>query len=374
MNKQQAIIIDCDPGNGVPGANVDDAIAIAFAAKSKSLDLHAIWTVFGNIPSPMGYASAKALLQSLREPAIIVRQGSDAPLNGERQRWIENREHMANDPHAPAQWLETGTPGASEKTTGQAPVAAAAGAAASVPVPAAAAAGAAASAATSVPAPAAATTHDLAADILSARKPINLIAIGPLTNVARVIREEPEAASQIAHIYAMGGALGFDDLVDTNFAVDPQAARIVLEAGIPLTLAPLDVTRTTHLSQARFDEIMAETDPRQAPWKSDIRNWLGPWLEFSDATRPVNGMWIHDLVAVAALSNPEIVTSQQTQVRIAGNGKLLLAKNAKDYAGKQDDSANLSAPVTIDLCERVNNDALIDLWARTVLHVESSGR
>ncbi|WEV41866.1 nucleoside hydrolase [Bifidobacterium sp. ESL0682] len=348
MNNQRTVIIDCDPGNGVPGANVDDAIAIAFAAKNNNLDLHAIWTVFGNTPSPMGYASATSLLRSLHETAITVRQGSDAPLNGNREHWIENREHMANDPHAPEEWREAGTLNVPASDTNTAAVAA--------------------------------TTHDLASDILSARKPVNLIAIGPLTNVAHVIQEEPETASQISHIYAMGGALGFDDLVDTNFAVDPQAARIVLESGIPLTLAPLDVTRTTHLSQARFDEIIDKADSQQSPWKSAIRGWLEPWLEFSDATRPVNGMWIHDLVALAALSNPEVVTSHQAKVCIAGNGKLILAQGMNDATSEQNNDADTdyaddcSAPVTIDLCDSVDNDALIDLWSRTVLGVDSSTR
>ena len=42
------LIIDCDPGNGIPGANVDDAIALAYAVRQPAFDVRAIWTVFGN--------------------------------------------------------------------------------------------------------------------------------------------------------------------------------------------------------------------------------------------------------------------------------------------------------------------------------------
>ena len=65
VNETRKIIIDCDPGNGIPGANVDDAIALAYAVRQPAFDVRAIWTVFGNTSATEGRAAAEALLASL---------------------------------------------------------------------------------------------------------------------------------------------------------------------------------------------------------------------------------------------------------------------------------------------------------------------
>ena len=44
------LIIDCDPGNGIPGANVDDAIALAYGVRQPVFDVRAIWTVCMAVP------------------------------------------------------------------------------------------------------------------------------------------------------------------------------------------------------------------------------------------------------------------------------------------------------------------------------------
>ncbi|WP_368041601.1 nucleoside hydrolase [Bifidobacterium asteroides] len=67
--------------------------------------------------------------------------------------------------------------------------------------------------------------------------------------MARLIRDEPQVVSHIERISIIGGAIGFGDEPDTNFVVDPVAAWLVLQSGIPTILVPFDVTRTTHLSE-----------------------------------------------------------------------------------------------------------------------------
>ncbi|WP_161522303.1 nucleoside hydrolase [Bifidobacterium xylocopae] len=330
------LIIDCDPGNGVPGANVDDAIALSYAAKCPELDLVSIWTVFGNTCSDQGWSSARRLLESLQESTIMVRRGADEPSCGGREHWIRNRRQAANDPQAPGQWRRNDPTRPKDASTGSTPATALA------------------------PAPPISSAHDLAQDLLATDKPTTVAAIGPLTNLSAVISKEPEAARRIGRIYVMGGALGFGDLVDTNFAVDPQAARTVLESGIPLTLVPLDVTRTTHLSQERWELLLGRADRTEAPWASDIDAWLAPWLHYSRRTRPVDGMWLHDLVAVAAASQPSLVRSETAEIAIAPNGKLHRADDSTLPAGS-------SQAVSVDLVTAVDNEALIDSWARVVL-------
>lgn len=297
-------IIDCDPGNGVAGANVDDALALAFAVRHPGLHVAAIWTVFGNTTSDLGYSAARKLLNSLGKERVTLRRGSDVPLSGERDRWIQVRRDAARASGAPRQWKQPDLGNGAEQPRGRQAQAAIA------------------------------SPHDLAQDILACHGHVSLVAIGPLTNIARLIRDEPWVIDRIERIYAMGGTLGYGNLVDTNFAVDPLAARIVLGSGIPITLIPLDVTRTTHLSRARWRKIC----DNQMPWMKDMDAWLTPWLEYSENTRPVDGMWIHDLVAVAAMTDPDVISSQPATVRIGENGKLY-----RDLTGRSDEAGRSGA-------------------------------
>ena len=76
------IIVDCDPGNGIPGANVDDALALLYALRHPELECRAVWTVFGNTPSDTGAKCAqeivdRAALSGQTPPHI--QQGSTHP-------------------------------------------------------------------------------------------------------------------------------------------------------------------------------------------------------------------------------------------------------------------------------------------------------
>jgi purine nucleosidase/pyrimidine-specific ribonucleoside hydrolase len=83
---------------------------------------------------------------------------------------------------------------------------------------------------------------------------VDIFALGPLTNVARLITEHPAAAARVGQIIAMGGAVDEPGNIgprsEFNFATDPEAADIVLRAGLDLTLAPLDVTRKVRADTA----------------------------------------------------------------------------------------------------------------------------
>ena len=75
---------------------------------------------------------------------------------------------------------------------------------------------------------------------------LTLIATGPLTNVAQAIQRDVETMRRLRALTVMGGAIRVPGNVgpvsEFNFAVDPEAAAIVLGAGLPMTLVPLDVT------------------------------------------------------------------------------------------------------------------------------------
>ena len=306
------LIIDCDPGNGIPGANVDDAIALAYGVRQPVFDVRAIWTVFGNTSAAEGRAAARSLLASLASE-LPVRRGSEEPLDGRRGYWRSILDAPSQDPAVYRLW----GPGPPRRG------------------------GAAALGADPLP--------GLIEDLEDAGEDVILACLGPLTNVARLIRDAPEALAGVRSIHLMGGCLGMGELVDTNFAVDPGAARLVLGAGIPLTVVPLDVTRTTELSGARWRAVR---DLGHADLDA-IGSWLEPWLAHSDRTRPVDGMWLHDLVVLAALAEPGLVTRERARVAVLDDpaGKLV-----RDPDG-----------VGVDLITGVDNDALIEAWVAAIL-------
>ena len=293
------IIVDCDPGNGIPGANVDDALALLYAQRHPELDCRAVWTVFGNTPSDTGAKCAqeivdRAALSGQTPPCI--RQGSTHPLHASTQRWDHQRKEYASSPEGVFAWGD----GRFVPVSGDGN--------------------------SSIDEAVAEKLFRDVADVASvaaatsASQKVTIVAIGPLTNIARLLTAHPECRELIEQIVLMGGCFGFGDLVDTNFAVDPEAVQIVFAGAIPLTVVPLDTTRTTHMSQERWERILkACTDKDLA---DSLRHWINPWLAFSQQTRPVDGMWVHDLVTLFALTNPELVTTEDAHCAVNEMGKL----------------------------------------------------
>lgn len=294
------IIIDCDPGNGIPGANVDDALALLYALRHPELDCLAVWTVFGNTPSDTGAKCAHEIVDCaalIGQTPPHIQQGSTHPLLASTQRWDQQRKDYASGPEGVSAWGDgrlVPVAGDGDSSVDEAvaeklfrDVADAASAAATT----------------------------------SASQKVTIVAIGPLTNIARMLVAHPQCSELLEQIVLMGGCFGFGDLVDTNFAVDPEAARIVFDSAIPLNIVPLDTTRTTHMSGGRWDRMLKaceETDLADA-----LRQWINPWLAFSQQTRPVDGMWVHDLVTLFALTNPELVTVEDAHCSVNEAGKLM---------------------------------------------------
>lgn len=294
------IIIDCDPGNGIPGANVDDALALLYALRHPELDCRAVWTVFGNTPSDTGAKCAQEIVDRATpggQTPPHIQQGSTHPLRASTQRWDQQREEYASSPEGISAWGDgrfVPLAGDGDSSIDEAVaeklfcnVADAASAAAST----------------------------------SPVQKVTIVAIGPLTNIARLLMAHPECSELLGQIVLMGGCFGFDDLVDTNFAVDPEAARIVFDSVIPLTIVPLDTTRTTHMSQERWDRMLEAC--AEEGLAAGLRQWINPWLAFSQQTRPVDGMWVHDLVTLFALTNPELVTVEDAHCAVNEAGKLM---------------------------------------------------
>ena len=142
------IIIDCDPG-------IDDALAIMLAVNSPELEIVAITTVSGNVPSDMGAVNAKKVLKQLNRLDIPVYIGEDAPL---REEYID-----ARDTHGMDGLGESFLPEVSSGCEKQSAV-------------------------------------DFLTEILEKEK-ISIIALGPMTNLAKVFSKKPELIQNVEELF-----------------------------------------------------------------------------------------------------------------------------------------------------------------------------
>ncbi len=87
---------------------------------------------------------------------------------------------------------------------------------------------------------------------------VTLITLGPMTNAAQALLREPRLAGRIREILCMGGSTTCGNATpaaEFNIYVDPEAAKIVFESGIPIKMVGLNVTRQWHVNQAFLDEV-----------------------------------------------------------------------------------------------------------------------
>ncbi|WP_442799311.1 nucleoside hydrolase [Pantoea vagans] len=269
------IIIDCDPGNGIAGANTDDGLAIALALASPALSLELITTVAGNTPCDVGARVAKDLIVRLGLSIPVV-QGATQALQEDPAPWRETLDNRVSQLALVKLWQDVRQP-----------------------------------------ADIAVDAYDAADAIgkLICDNPgeITLVAIGPLTNVALAMQRYPAMAESVAEIVIMGGVFSLDDYIkDTNFGLDPEAAHQVLHSGAAVTLVPMDVTTQTLLTQQDLTRLTA-TDH---PLTEFVRDTLRPWIDYSMETRQLAGCWIHDALVVAWLLNQRVASGIDYRVDI----------------------------------------------------------
>ncbi|MGE5243228.1 MAG: nucleoside hydrolase [Betaproteobacteria bacterium] len=139
---------------------------------------------------------------------------------------------------------------------------------------------------------------------------IEILAIGPLTNVATAIRRDPAFAKGVKRLTVMGGAIAAlpdgagnaTPAAEFNFWVDPEAARIVLRSGMPIELSPLNVSRKTWLDRQAFDAIVAANTP--------VARLIAARMGSRYARDPGFRPHMYDEVAAASLVDPSLVRTR----------------------------------------------------------------
>lgn len=308
VTDRRPVIIDCDPGH-------DDALALALALARPELDVLAITTVGGNAGLERTTRNALRVLALLGR-SVPVAAGAAHPLV--REPWIPVEFHG-----------ESGLDGAD------------------LPEPAA------------EPVPVSAV-ECLAAAIRAAPGKVTLVATGPLTNVALLLRSAPAVAEGIEEISLMGGSLGEGNTTasaEFNIWTDPEAAAVVFESGLPIRMSGLDITHGALMlpdDVARLDalgtrpgRVFADLMRFFAVHHRDRYGWDGP---------P-----IHDAVAVAWLVRPDLIESERLRVDVETGSGPARGRTIADREGLTGRPPNATVGLRIDRAGLM--DLLVDAVA-----------
>jgi len=285
------IVIDCDPGH-------DDAIAIMLALGSPEVDLRAVTTVSGNAPLHHTTANAIRVLDHVGRSDVPVAAGADRPL--------------VRDPYTPGDVHgETGLDGPDLPPPARGPV----------------------------------ETHaiDVIAEIATTSgRPVTLVAIGPLTNVALFAARHPSAAAALERVVIMGGSIGLGNVTpaaEFNIWGDPEAARRVFTSGLDVTMVGLDVTH-----KALFT---GEQNERLRP-RGRAAGLAAELVDFYRRSHPrIGGTPIHDAVAVAQVVKPELLTLEHCHVEV-DCGPVSRGRTLVDLRGVTGSEANVHVATDVD--------------------------
>jgi inosine-uridine nucleoside N-ribohydrolase len=132
-----------------------------------------------------------------------------------------------------------------------------------------------------------------------------LVALGPLTNIARLLRHNPELAAELPGIAIMGGTTSIGNATPTaefNIYADPYAAALVFGSGARIRLCGLNLTRQVMSSPTMLEELRRHGGPR-TDFAADVLTFLHErMIQFTG--RPAAAL--HDPCAVLAVTHPEL--------------------------------------------------------------------
>ncbi|WGD41826.1 nucleoside hydrolase [Streptomyces cathayae] len=262
------VIIDCDTG-------VDDALALLFAVRHPGIDLRAVTCVAGNTDVDGVVHNTLTVLEQAGAPGIPVARGAERPL-------IE-APRSARHVHGHDGMGDLGLPAPRRLPADLDAVAL------------------------------------LRREILASPRPVTLVPTAPLTNIALLLRTHPEVTRNIERIVFMGGAVGAGNatpVAEFNVWHDPEAAAILLTAGVPITMYGLDVFRRVVVPAAEVRGLRASTEPG-ARLAGDLlaHRPATPGSAPDDPTEDAGGLG--DAGALCAVVDPEGLTTHRLPVEVS---------------------------------------------------------
>ncbi|MFD4685336.1 nucleoside hydrolase, partial [Streptomyces sp. NPDC058461] len=258
------VIIDCDTG-------IDDALALLFAVRHPGLDVRAVTCVAGNTDVDGVVRNTLTVLEQAGAGGIPVARGAERPL-------IEPL-RTARHVHGQDGMGDLGLPAPTRRAADVDAVTL------------------------------------LRREILAAPRPVTLIPTAPLTNIALLLRTHPEVVRNIERIVFMGGAVTTGNatpVAEFNVWHDPEAAAVLLTAGVPITMYGLDVFTRVVVPAADVARLRASGEPRLR-----LAGELLAHRDPASAADPAPTGGLGDAGAVCAVVDPTGITTRLLPVEVS---------------------------------------------------------
>lgn len=275
------VIIDTDPGQ-------DDAFAILLALAAPDVEVLGIIAASGNLPVEVTSNNCRRIVELAGQPEIPVYKGCIRPI--------------VRDPRpVPEIHGETGIDGYDFPPAKKEPEAG----------------------------------HgvDFIIKTVMSHEPgkITILSIAPQTNVAMALRREPKLIKRLKRIVFMGGGYfqggNMTPAAEYNILVDPEAARIVLQSGVPVTATPLDCTHTAPAPIGWSKELEA-----LGTKCGDACAGMMKFFEvYGNAKHKTKSRPLHDAVAMAWILWPELFEGKLCPVDVECAGELTTGMTVVDW-------------------------------------------
>lgn len=288
---KRPIIIDTDPG-------IDDAVALAIALFNKQLDVRMITTVHGNVSLEKVTYNALRLMK-FYDKKVPIAKGADRPLIADI---ID-----ASDIHG-----ETGMDGYNFDEPDNELL---------------------------LDKHAVNAMYD---EIMSSNEKITIVPIGPLTNIALLLRLYPEVKEKIEEIILMGGSTTRGNasvMAEFNIYADPEAAKIVFSSGMPIVMAGMDVGQNA---------LVYPEDSAQLKDMNHTGNMFYHLFKKYRGGSFNQGLKMYDSCAIAYLLKPDLFETADTFVDIELQGEYTRGATIVDLQNYLNQKSNVKVCTDID--------------------------
>jgi purine nucleosidase/pyrimidine-specific ribonucleoside hydrolase len=304
------ILYDCDPGH-------DDAIALVMAHRSSSIELLGVTTTCGNASVDKTTSNAIRVLDFIGAWDVPVAAGCVRPLA---------RPLVLGTADGPS-GLE-GSPYLPPPSRG----------------------------------PVAQHAVDFLAEKLAAQpEPITIVATGPLCNIGLLVLKHPQVLGKIRELIWMGGVFYRKSEIITptefNAFCDPEAVRIVLDSGVPITMVGLDVTMQVLVEEPQYAELASiDTNLGRV-----VMDWLRFYEKLHRNSMGVGGA-MHDPLALALAINPTLVRTRPVHIGVDLSGTYAFGATVADFWHErgEPDNARIAYEVDADRFFKLMFDLLRD--------------
>jgi len=255
---RRKLIIDCDPG-------IDDAFALAYAMKQGNIDILGITTVTGNVHVKDGTRNV-LIIEDLLGCSIPVYPGEEEPMSGEvPMNEIDNC-------HGDDGLGDIGLSPSHRKAENKKAV-------------------------------------DFILDTLAneEEKTVDIVCLGPLTNLAQALMKNPDIVKRVRAVYSMGGSVlcgNVTPVAEFNYWVDPKAAEIVYQSGLQVHMIGLNPCDSAPLPEDIREKMKSAELPETRLLERMLHNWPGDIV-------------LYDFNAMAAALSPDIVKWLHCRVDIS---------------------------------------------------------